>query len=222
MAHLRAAVEDVEANLADVRSRIEEACVRSGRDPASVEICVATKYVDAEMMPILRQAGLKIAAENRLQDMVAKQEQFGDEFEWHFIGAIQSRKMPEIASRVSVIHSLASKSASARLADLPFAPPRVLVQVNISGEESKQGLAPDEIDDFIADCPVPVTGLMTMPPAVGDPEEARPYFAQLARLASERGLAELSMGTSQDFCVAIEEGATLVRIGSVLFAPKEK
>lgn len=212
----------LETNLARVRAEVAAASERSGRDPDHVRICVATKYVDDDGLAMLRDAGVMIVGENRLQDMTAKQQRFREDFEWHFIGAIQSRKIREIAERVTTIHSLASESARARLADLPGEPPEVLVQVNVSGEESKQGVDPHNLDEFIAGSPVPISGLMTMPPATADPESARPYFAELRKLAVERGLSELSMGTSQDYAVAVEEGASLIRVGSVLFSPANK
>lgn len=219
MALLNADARTIRANLARIEQEVADACARAGRSFEDVQICVATKYVGESGMESLREAGVRIAAENRLQDMIAKQERFRESFDWHFIGAIQSRKIKEIASRVSTIHSLASESARDKLAGLEN-PPRVLVQVNVSGEASKQGVAPEQLGDFIAGTPVAVSGLMTMPPLAESPEDARPYFAQLRRLADEHGLAELSMGTSQDFVVAVEEGATMVRIGSVLFAPQ--
>lgn len=222
MASLSADLATVRRNLERVRSDVADACERAGRDAADVSICVATKYVEPDAMDVLREAGVRIAAENRLQDMIAKQERFGDEFEWHFIGAIQSRKVREIAGRVSTIHSLGTESARDKLADLDAAAPRLLVQVNVSGEESKQGVAPEELGAFIAATPQTVSGLMTMPPLTDDPEGARPYFAQLKALADQYGLRDLSMGTSQDFAVAVEEGATLIRVGSVLFDPSNK
>jgi pyridoxal phosphate enzyme (YggS family) len=222
MANLSADLETVQLNLARVQEEIAAACVRAGRQPTDVRICVATKYIEADAMEVLREAGVDIAAENRLQDMVAKQMRFGAEFEWHFIGAIQSRKMREIASRVTTIHSLATESARDKLADLDFPAPKLLVQVNVSGEESKQGVAPEELAAFIAASPHPVSGLMTMPPLSERPEDAREHFAKLKALADEHGLAELSMGTSQDYVVAVEEGATLVRVGSVLLSDSKK
>lgn len=220
MAHLTADTETVRSNLAAIERRVEDACARAGRDPSSVKICAATKYADAAGMRALAEAGVRIAAENRLQDLIEKQEAMGDAFDWHFIGAIQSRKIREIAGRVSTIHSLATDSARDKLAGLDVEPPKVLVQVNVSGEESKQGIAPGSLGEFIAKTPAPVCGLMTMPPLTEDPEGARPYFAQLRELAVEHGLTELSMGTSQDYEVAVEEGATLIRVGSVLFTPQ--
>lgn len=220
MANLTADTATVRANLQSIERRVAAACTRAGRDRAGVKICAATKYVDATGMQALIEAGVKIAAENRLQDMIEKQASIGDAFEWHFIGAIQSRKIREIAGRVSTIHSLATESARDKLADLDFDPPKLLVQVNISGEASKQGVAPEQLAEFIERTPVPINGLMTMPPLTDDPEDARPYFARLRELASEHGLTDLSMGTSQDFSVAVEEGATLIRVGSVLFTPQ--
>lgn len=222
MASLSADLETVERNLERVRSEVASACQRAGRSPDEVSICVATKYVEPEAMEVLREAGIRIAAENRLQDMIAKQEHFGEDFDWHFIGAIQSRKVREIAGRVSTIHSLGTESARDKLADLDTPAPKLLVQVNVSGEESKQGVAPEELGAFIAATPQTVSGLMTMPPLTDDPEGARAYFAKLKSLAIEHGLSDLSMGTSQDFGVAVEEGATLVRVGSVLFDPSNK
>lgn len=222
MAQLNADVETIQQNLERIRAEIDEACARVGRSPDEVTICAATKYVAPEAMGRLAEAGLTVAAENRLQDMAAKQEQFGDLFEWHFIGGIQSRKMREIAGRATTVHSLASESARNKLRDLDGPAPRLLVQVNVAGEESKQGVAPDGLAQFIADCPLPVSGLMTMPPLTDEPEAARPFFRRLRELAAENGLSELSIGTSQDYIVAVEEGATLVRLGSVLFQPTEQ
>lgn len=222
MASLSADLETVKRNLDRVRSQVDNACQRAGRSSDHVKICVATKYVEPDAMDVLREAGVEIAAENRLQDMIAKQERFGDDFDWHFIGAIQSRKVREIASRVSTIHSLATDSARDKLANLDTPAPKLLVQVNVSGEESKQGVAPEGLEEFIAATPQTVAGLMTMPPLTEDPEGARPYFAQLRSLAQAHGLSELSMGTSQDFAVAVEEGATLIRVGSVLFDSANK
>lgn len=216
MALLTADLETVRLNLARINEQIAAACDRSGRTRDDVTICVATKYVDADGLAVLREAGVKVAGENRLQDLIAKQDQLGDAFEWHFIGAIQSRKVGEIAGRVSVIHSLSTESARDKLARLENVP-ELLVQVNIAGEESKQGVSPEDLSDFIAGSPHPISGLMTMPPATTDPEAARPHFGRLAELADEHGLKQLSMGTSQDFLVAVEEGATLIRLGSVLF-----
>ncbi|MBI4898835.1 MAG: YggS family pyridoxal phosphate-dependent enzyme [Actinobacteria bacterium] len=209
--------EIVSGNLAVVEDRVSAALRRVGRDPSGVTTCVATKYVTADGMDALRQAGVRVAAENRLQDMIVKQERFGADFEWHFIGRIQSRKIAEIAARVSTIHSLATESARDRLAQIRGPLPRILIQVNVSGESSKEGVHPESIGDFIASCPFEVHGLMTMPPLTPDPEAARPFFKHLGDLAAEHGLKELSMGTSQDFEVAVEEGATLIRVGSVLF-----
>lgn len=222
MAHLTADAATVEANLQAVSTEVAAACARAGRDAAEVTICVATKYVDAAGMRALEAAGVKVAGENRLQDMIAKQEGLREAFHWHFIGAIQSRKIREIAGRVDVIHSLATESARDKLRDLPHPPPRTLVQVNVSGEESKQGVAPELLGQFIADSPVEISGLMTMPPACDDPEEARQWFRILKQLADQHGLGELSMGTSQDFAVAVEEGATIIRVGSVLFRTIDK
>jgi uncharacterized pyridoxal phosphate-containing UPF0001 family protein len=203
-----AAIRD---NLERVRDRIAHA----GADPGRVEICAAIKYVAADDLPALAEGGIEIVGENRAQELVAKQERHRDLFEWDFIGALQSRKVKDIAPRVRLIHSVASDSALGQLERHPA--PGVLVQVNVSGESSKEGVAPDSLGDFIARCPVPVLGLMTMPPLAEDPEQSRPYFSRLAELAAEHDLRHLSMGTTQDFEVAVSEGATIVRLGTVLF-----
>jgi PLP dependent protein len=196
-----------------VRENLERIRERIGSE---VEILAATKYVDADDLPALAEAGIELVGENRAQDMIAKQERHGDLFTWDFIGALQSRKLKDIAPRVRLIHSIASESALRRLEQHPA--PEVLIQVNVAGEESKEGVDPGELAEYIERCPCPVTGLMTMPPFVEDPEANRRYFARLAELGAEHGLERLSMGTSQDYEVAVQEGATIVRLGSVLYA----
>jgi uncharacterized pyridoxal phosphate-containing UPF0001 family protein len=180
-----------------------------------VEILAAIKYLYPEELPALAEGGIELVGENRAQDLLAKQEAHGDLFTWDFIGAIQSRKLKDIAPNVRLIHSIASDSALRRLEGSPAK--EVLIQVNVAGEESKEGVAPDELGDYIERCPVPVTGLMTMPPFTEDPEQSRPFFAKLAELAAEHGLQRLSMGTSQDYEVAAQEGATILRLGTVLY-----
>jgi PLP dependent protein len=180
-----------------------------------IEVLAAVKYVPERDLPTLAEACIELVGENRAQDLLAKQEAHGDLFTWDFIGQLQSRKVKDIAPHVRLIHSVASDSALRKLEDHPAG--EVLVQVNVAGEEGKAGIAPEELGDFIAGSPVPVTGLMTMPPFVERPEDNRRHFARLAELAGEHGLARLSMGTSQDYEVAVEEGATIVRLGSVLY-----
>jgi PLP dependent protein len=180
-----------------------------------VEILAATKYVEAGDLPALAEAGIELVGENRAQDLLAKQEAHGELFTWDFIGQLQSRKVKDVAPNVRLIHSLASDSALRRLEEHPAQ--EVLVQVNVAGEEGKAGIEPEELGDFIARCPVPVTGLMTMPPFVERAEDNRRHFARLAELAAEHGLGRLSMGTTQDYVVAAEEGATILRLGSVLY-----
>ena len=199
-------------DLARVRANLERVLERIG-DKA--EICAAIKYVDAEDLPALAEAGVTIVGENRAQELIAKQDAHGDLFEWDFIGALQSRKVKDVAPRVRLIHTVASESALAQLEKHPAR--EVLIQVNVAGEDGKAGIAPEGLADFVARCPFPVAGLMTMPPFTEDPEESRPHFARLAELAGEHGLKRLSMGTSQDYGVAVEEGATIVRLGSVLY-----
>jgi PLP dependent protein len=195
-----------------VRANVERIRERIGPD---VEICAATKYVAADDLPVLAEAGIELVGENRAQDLLAKQEAHGDLFTWDFIGALQSRKLRDISPNVRLIHSIASESALRRLERYPAR--EVLIQVNAAGEDSKEGIDPAELGDYIARCPVPVTGLMTMPPFTERAEESRPYFARLAELAVEHGLERLSMGTSQDYEVAVDEGATIVRLGNVLY-----
>ena len=195
-----------------VRGNLELIRERIGPD---VEILAATKYLEAADLPALAEAGVELVGENRAQDLLAKQAEHGDLFTWDFIGAIQSRKLRDISPNVRLVHSIASESALRRLERDPA--PEVLIQVNVAGEESKEGVAPAELADFIAACPVPVTGLMTMPPPVERPEDSRRHFARLAELAAEHGLERLSMGTSQDYEVAAQEGATIVRLGTVLY-----
>jgi uncharacterized pyridoxal phosphate-containing UPF0001 family protein len=180
-----------------------------------VEVCAAVKYVAVEELGTLREAGVTLLGENRAQDLEAKQERWGGAFEWDFIGALQSRKVRDVAPRARLIHSLASDSALRQLERHPAR--EVLVEVNVAGEQGKAGIRPEELADFLARCTVPVTGLMTMPPAVARPEDSRPHFARLAELAAEHGLERLSMGTTQDFEAAVREGATIVRLGTVLY-----
>jgi len=190
------------------------------RDTASteVEILAATKYIRTDDMGALAEAGITLVGENRLQDLEEKQERWGDRFTWDFIGNLQSRKVKALLPRVRLIHSVASDSALTQLGRHGTPGTEVLVEVNLSGEEEKGGIEPAELDAFIERCPVRVSGLMTMPPFTEDPEDSRPYFARLTELARDRGLPRLSMGTSQDWRVAVEEGSTIVRLGSVLWA----
>jgi uncharacterized pyridoxal phosphate-containing UPF0001 family protein len=181
-----------------------------------VEICAAIKYVALQDLPELAEGGITLVGENRAQDMLAKHEAHGQLFEWDFIGALQSRKVRDVAPLARLIHSVASESALRQLAKHPAR--EVLLEVDVAGEEGKAGIAPAEIASYIERCPVPVTGLMTMPPFTEDPELSRPHFARLAELAAGHGLERLSMGTTQDYEVAAQEGATIVRLGTVLYA----
>jgi uncharacterized pyridoxal phosphate-containing UPF0001 family protein len=175
-----------------------------------VTIVAATKYVALDDMAALAEAGVAVVGENRAQDMEAKHAVYGDAFRWHFIGHLQSRKAPVVNAICELCHSLDSESAARKLT-VP-----ALVEVNLSGEPTKSGVAPEDLAVFLELYP-DVRGLMTMPPATGDPEASRPYFRRLRELSESHGLRELSMGTSQDYAVAAEEGATLVRVGSVLW-----
>ncbi len=183
-----------------------------------VEILAATKYVPLEEMGALAEAGVGLVGENRQQDLAAKHERWGDAFDWDFIGSLQSRKVRQLLPLCRLIHSVASDSALAQLGRHATAETEVLVEVNVAGEAGKAGIEPAELGPFIDRCPVRVGGLMTMPPFSQDPEASRPHFARLAELAGEHGLERLSMGTSQDWQVAVEEGATIVRLGTALYA----
>jgi len=197
----------VAANLARVREEAGE----------GVEILVATKYVPLEEMGALAEAGVRLVGENRQQDLAAKHERWGEAFEWDFIGNLQSRKVKQILPLCRLIHSVATDSALEQLGRHGGPETEVLVEVNVAGEEGKGGVSPGDLPDFIERCPVTVAGLMTMPPFSQDPEASRPHFARLAELAAATGLSRLSMGTSQDWRVAVEEGATIVRLGTALF-----
>jgi uncharacterized pyridoxal phosphate-containing UPF0001 family protein len=197
-----------------VAANLEEVRVVTGE---RVELLVATKYVPLEEMGKLAEAGVRLVGENRQQDLAAKHERWGEAFEWDFIGNLQSRKVKQVLPLVRLIHSVATDSALAQLKKHGTPETEVLVEVNVSGEEDKGGVDPDELPNFIERCPVRVSGLMTMPPFSQDPEHSRSYFARLAELAADSGLERLSMGTSQDWRVAVEEGATIIRLGHALF-----
>jgi pyridoxal phosphate enzyme (YggS family) len=191
-----------------VRARYAELLEEVG--PA-VTVVAATKYVDLEGMAALAAAGVAVVGENRAQDLAVKHARHGSSFRWHFIGHLQSRKTSTVNALCELCHSLDSLSVARRL-EIP-----ALVQVNLAGEETKSGVAPEELDAFLATCPAEVVGLSTMPPLTEDAEASRPYFRRLRELAETHGLTQLSMGTTQDYRVAVEEGATLVRVGSLLF-----
>ena len=196
--------DEVRGALARVRKQV-------GPD---VTIVAATKYVSLADMAVLAEAGVDVVGENRAQDLERKHAEYGDAFRWHFVGHLQSNKAKVVNRICELVHSLDSESAAKRL-QVP-----ALVEVNLSGEETKSGVAPERLGELLAAYP-DVRGLMTMPPETDDPEASRPYFRRLRELAQEHGLPELSMGTSQDYRVAVEEGATLVRVGEVLFGRRE-
>jgi uncharacterized pyridoxal phosphate-containing UPF0001 family protein len=197
----------VAANLDEVRSLAGD----------EVELLVATKYVPLEEMGTLAEAGVRLVGENRQQDLGAKHERWGEAFEWDFIGNLQSRKLKQVLPICRLIHSVATDSVLAQLEKHGTPETEVLVEVNVSGEKDKGGVDPAELPAFIERCPVRVAGLMTMPPFSENPEHSRPYFARLAELGAANGLHRLSMGTSQDWRVAVEEGATIIRLGHTLF-----
>jgi uncharacterized pyridoxal phosphate-containing UPF0001 family protein len=199
--------ERVASNLARVQAEAGE----------GVEVLVACKYVSLEEMGALAEAGVRLVGENRQQDLAAKHERWGEAFTWDFIGNLQSRKVKQILPLVRLIHSVASDSVLAQLERHGTPETEVLVEVNVAEEEGKGGVLPAELGSFISRCPVRVGGLMTMPPFTEDPEDSRPHFARLAELGAEHGLRRLSMGTSQDWPVAVAEGATIIRLGTTLF-----
>jgi len=203
----------VRANL----ERVREEIAGTGRDPAGVEVLAAVKYVALEELGVLAEAGIVVAGENRAQDLEAKA-QAHPELTWDFIGHLQSRKVKQVLPLVRYVHSVATDSVLRQLERHATPETEVLVEVNVSEEEGKSGVAPGDLDDVIARCPARVVGLMTMPPLAADPEDSRRWFAALAELAGARGLRHLSMGTSQDYLVAVQEGATIVRLGTTLYA----
>jgi len=217
--------QTIRANLERVRAEIAAAGERTrarqpGGEPREVEVLAAIKYIATEDLPLLADAGVRLVGENRAQELQEKVAAHGELFEWDFIGQLQSRRVRLIVPHVRLIHSLASESALRELErHLALARPglRILLEVNVAGEPGKAGIAPEEIDAYIARSPVPVAGLMTMPPLSPEPEDSRRWFAALRELAREHRLEHLSMGTSQDYVVAVEEGATIVRIGTSLY-----
>jgi PLP dependent protein len=199
--------ERIQANLERIRERVGP----------QVEILAATKYVPVEEMGELAAAGVGLVGENRLQDLEAKRERWADAFEWDFIGNVQSRKVKRIVPLVRMVESVATDSVLEQLGRHANPETEVLVEVNVAGEEGKGGVEPGDLGAFVERCPVRVVGLMTMPPFTEDPEASRPHFARLAELAADHGLGRLSMGTSQDWEVAVEEGATIIRLGTALY-----
>ena len=206
--------ETVAANIERVRARIAAA----GRTHDSVQILAAVKYLPEPELAALAAGGVTLAGENRAQELAVKAP-LHPELTWDFIGALQSRKVAAVLPHVRYIHSVASDSALEQLAKHGDERTQILVEVNIAGEEGKAGVSVAELPAFLARAPVAVVGLMTMPPRAEHPEDSRRHFRALRELAGEHGLRELSMGTSQDYVVALEEGATIIRLGSTLFAP---
>jgi len=198
------------ASATEIAERYARICEEVG---PTVTVVVATKYVSAQELGALAEAGVAVVGENRAQDLERKHALFGDAFRWHFIGHLQSNKVKVVNRLCELVHSVASDSAAARVT-IP-----ALLEVNLSGEQSKSGVSPEEIGGFVERYRL-IRGLMTMPPLATDPEESRPAFRRLRELAREHGLPDLSMGTSQDYAVAAEEGATLVRVGASIFAPE--
>jgi pyridoxal phosphate enzyme (YggS family) len=213
-------VATVRANLEQARSAVELAAASAGRDPAGVEILAAVKYVPSSELGVLALAGIELVGENRAQDLEQKVREHPGVFVWDFIGALQSRKVKQILPHVRYIHSVASDSVLAQLERHASPATEVLVEVNVAGEPGKSGVAPAELGSFLERCPVRVVGLMAMPPLAVSAEDNRPHFAALRELADRHGLHHLSMGTSQDYAVAVQEGATIVRLGACLYSPR--
>jgi PLP dependent protein len=207
--------DQVRANLERVRSEISEA----GRDPDEVQILAAVKYVPVAELEVLAEAGLELLGENRAQDLMAKAEAHPGRFTWDFIGQLQSRKVKQVLPHVRYIQTVASDSALGQLRRHGTSSTEILVEVNVAGESGKSGVAPAELPGFLERSPVRVVGLMTMPPLADDPEASRAHFVALRELAGEHGLQHLSIGTSQDYLVAVQEGATIVRLGTSLYRP---
>jgi hypothetical protein len=196
------------ATASEIAERYARVCEEVG---PGVTVVVATKYVSVEEMAALAEAGVEVVGENRAQDLISKHDRYAGVFRWHFIGHLQSNKVKVVNRLCELVHSVGSDSAARRVS-IP-----ALLEVNLTGEESKSGVGPEEIGGFVERYPL-LCGLMTMPPLTTDPEESRPAFRRLRELADEHGLSVLSMGTSQDYRVAVEEGATLVRVGATIFA----
>jgi uncharacterized pyridoxal phosphate-containing UPF0001 family protein len=209
--------EAVARNLA----RAREAIAAAGRGPDEVEILAAVKYLPAEELAALADGGVTVVGENRAQELAAKADAAPGRFTWDFIGQLQSRKVKDVLPYVRYIHSVASDSALAQLGRHGGPDTQILIEVNVAGEAGKSGIAPGDLPGVLDRCPVSVVGLMTMPPFTADPEASRPHFAALRRLAEAHGLRQLSMGTSQDYVVAAQEGATIVRLGTTLFRDKD-
>lgn len=221
--------ESVRRRFAEVEDQVAQAARAAGRDPGDVRVLVATKYVAADHLGVLREAGIRLIGENRAQDLAAKHELYGDAFEYHFIGHLQSRKVRLVLPLVTLIHSVDSLSGVAEIQARAAGPVDVLLEVNVGGEESKSGVAPVQVDAFLEEAAasdrVVFRGLMCMPPLFDDAEAARPFFARTRELAQRLSATwagtytfdQLSMGTSADYQIAVQEGATIVRVGSVLF-----
>ena len=211
-------IEDIDASVVrDNLARVREEIASTGRGPGEVELLAAVKYVALEHIGALVEAGIDVMGENRAQDLEAKAAAH-PEVTWDFIGHLQSRKVKQVLPHVRYLHSVSTDSVLGQLERHGTPETEVLVEVNIAGEEGKSGIAPAELGGFLERCPVTVVGLMTMPPLAQRPEDSRRWFAALAQLAADHGLRELSMGTTQDFAVAAQEGATIVRVGNRLYA----
>jgi hypothetical protein len=215
----------IRGNLRRIRQRMTAAAARAGRSPGDVRLIVVTKAVGEDEVRMLVELGCTELAENRVESAVPKIAAAGRGVRWHMIGHVQRRKARDVAEYFDRVDSAdrlqLAEALEARCAALGKVMP-VLLEVNISGEESKGGFAPDETGRAIAEIRarmphLAVEGLMTMAPLADDPEETRPVFAGLRKLRDALGLNELSMGMTNDFEVAIEEGATEVRIGSAIF-----
>ncbi len=211
--------------LATVRHRMEEAARRVGRDPADVRLVVVTKNRTVEQIRAVYDEGHRDFGENRAQELRDKVPRLPEDVRWHFIGSLQTNKVRIVRPVVVLLHSLDRMHLATAWMKGPGHPPPALVEVNISGEPQKHGVALDDVDravDEFIETGVPVVGLMGMAPIVSRPEQARPYFARLREIRDRirtrhPQVAELSMGMTDDFEVAVEEGATYIRVGRAIF-----
>lgn len=224
---------NIAENYAKVLQRVEAAALRSGRNPEGIFIIAVTKNQSIGTIKEGIQSGITKFGENRVQELLEKYDEIGPAAQWHLIGHLQSNKVKHVVDKVALIHSLDNLSLAEEInkrAQAQSLTVKVLVQVNVSGEETKYGMEPSAVIPFVQDCSqrlerIKIKGLMTIAPFVVDPEAARPYFKELRELAHRIKalnipgveMEYLSMGMTNDFEVAVEEGANLVRVGRAIF-----
>lgn len=219
--------QTIAANISAVRARIAAAAARVGRDPAGIRLVGVSKTFPPEMVAAAVRAGLADIGENRVQEAVAKRaalEAAGLRPVWHLVGHLQTNKVKPALQTFDILHSIDSVRLAEALNRHATRPVDVLIEVNVAGEATKFGFAPEEVEEALRYLQrldhLRVHGLMTVAPQVADPEQVRPVFRALRALRDATGLAELSMGMTDDFEVAVEEGATIVRIGRAIFGPR--